>query len=195
MLAGLVIAATVSLLDLRVFTRPWRLSPLQAGVAMATFLATVIFAPRIERGIVVGVVLAIAVHLWRELRLDVTAELAEDGVLRLRPRGVLYYASAPALQDLVVDVVARHPAARKLVVHLDGLGRIDLSGMLAIRALLDMFQMPVAVTDVPAHGRRLAVRVLPPGWLTDERDAGPPETVTGQAPSPEDGRGRCSGSR
>jgi sulfate permease, SulP family len=73
-----------------------------------------------------------------------------------------YYAFAPALQDRLVDVVARHPGARGLVLPLNELGRIDLSGMLTIRALLDDLSLPVTVADVPEHGERLAARVLPP---------------------------------
>jgi SulP family sulfate permease len=161
-LAALVVAATLSLLDVRVFARQWRLSPLQACVAGATSVATLASAPRIERGVMVGVVLAVAVHLWRELRLDVETRLVDGRVLHVWPQGVLYYASAPALQDRIVDAVAQHPDATELVLHLNGLGRIDLSGMLAIRALLsDTVPIPVTIADVPAHGRRLVSRVLP----------------------------------
>lgn len=171
-LAGLVIAAAVPLLDPRVFTRQWRLSPLQVGVAVATFLATLAFAPRIERGVLVGVGLAIAVHLWRELRVHVTTDLTADGTLHVRPQGVLYYASAPALQDSLVNLVACHPDARRIVLHLNELGRIDLSGMLTIRAVLNDLQLPVTVADVPQHGHRLVARVLPEASVTSDRDDG-----------------------
>lgn len=168
-LAGLVIAATLSLIDVRPFLASWRLSPLQAGIAMATFVATLAFAPRIERGVLVGVGLAVAVHLWRELPLHVRAELADGDVLHLWPQGVLYYASAPALQDRVIDALADHPETRALVLHLSGLGRIDLSGMLAVRALLtEAFGVPVTIADVPAHGERLVARVLPAGCVRPE---------------------------
>lgn len=187
-LAGLVVAAALPLLDPRVFTRQWRLSRLQAGVAVATFLATLAFAPRIERGVLVGVGLAIAVHLWRELRLHVPAELTDDGTLHVRPQGVLYYASAPALQDVLVDVVARHPAARRLVLHLNELGRIDLSGMLTIRGVVEDLPLPVVVVDVPEHSRRLVTRVLPQTCL--EADGGgraPEHTPTADRRDPDDG--------
>jgi SulP family sulfate permease len=170
-LAGLVITAALPLLDPRVFTRQWRLSPLQAAVAVATFLATMAFAPRVERGVLVGVGLAVAVHLWRELRLHAPAELTGDGTLHVRPQGVLYYASAPALQDRLVDVVARHPAAERTVIHLSGLGRIDLSGMVTIRAIVDDLGLPVAVADVPEHSRRLVSRVLPDACLVPDADS------------------------
>jgi SulP family sulfate permease len=173
-LAGLVVAAALPLMDPRVFLRQWRLSKPQAGVALVTFAATLASAPRIERGVLVGVGLAVAVHLWRELRLHVSAELADDGTLHVRPQGVLYYASAPALQDRLIDVVARYPGARRMVLHLNELGRIDLSGMLTIRAILDELTLPTTVADVPAHGRRLATRVLPRERLAPSEPPGPP---------------------
>ena len=185
-LAGLVIAAALPLVDPRVFTRQWRLSPLQAGVAIATFLSTLVFAPRVERGVLVGVGLAIAVHLWRELRLHVAAELTGDGTLHVRPQGVLYYASAPALQDRLVDVVARHPTARRMVLYLSGLGRIDLSGMLTIRAVLEDLHLPVTVTDVPEHSRRLVSRVLPEDCLAPDADG---TTAAPERPAHDDGAG------
>ena len=181
-LAGLVVAAALPLLDPRVFTRQWRLSPLQAGVAVATFGATLAFAPRVERGVLVGVGLAIAVHLWRELRLHVPAELSDDRTLHVRPQGVLYYASAPSLQDRLVDVVARHPDARRMVLHLSGLGRIDLSGMLMIRAVLSDLDLPVTVSDVPEHSRRLVARVLPERCLVPDADRSGPGEGDGRVP-------------
>ncbi|MDP9459072.1 MAG: SulP family inorganic anion transporter [Actinomycetota bacterium] len=186
-LAGLVVAAALPLLDFRVLVRQWRLSPLQAGIAVATFVATLASAPRIERGVLVGVGLAMAVHLWRELRLHVGSELTADGTLHLRPQGVLYYASAPALQDRLVDVVARHPTARRMVLHLNELGRIDLSGMLAIRAVLDDLRLPVTVADVPVHGRRLASRVLPTRCLGPQGGEGDGSTTGTAEGAPEDG--------
>ncbi|MFD2093199.1 SulP family inorganic anion transporter [Blastococcus deserti] len=196
-LAGLVLTAALPLLDPRVFSRQWRLSRPQTGVAVATFVATLAFAPRIERGVLVGVALAVAVHLWRELRLHVQAELTVDGTLHLRPQGVLYYASAPALQDQLVEVVACHPGTRRIVLHLNELGRIDLSGMLTIRAVLQDLHLPVTLGDVPQHGRRLVSRVLPEVSLPPdddprERDTdvlGGADTTTADGRGPGGGRG------
>lgn len=175
-LVGLVVAATLPLLDLRVFSRHWKMSPLQTSVAIATFLATLAFARQIERGVLVGVGLAVAVHLWRELRIDLPAQL-DATVLHLWPQGVLYYGSAPALQDRIVNVLAQYPQASEVVVHLSGLGRIDLSGMTAVRSLLDSFDIPVSITDVPAHGRRLSARLLPDTCLSDAPDTHRPESA------------------
>jgi hypothetical protein len=71
-----------------------------------------------------------------------------------------------------------------MVLHLSGLGRIDLSGMLTIRAVLDDLHLPVTVTDVPEHSRRLVSRVLPEDCLAPDDDTTGPER-----PAPDDGAG------
>ena len=53
----------------------------------------------------------------------------------MRPRGVLYFGSERRMQDEFLALVAQHPDAAWLVVHLDGLGRIDLTGV-ALRAVV-----------------------------------------------------------
>ncbi|MFN0281571.1 MAG: SulP family inorganic anion transporter [Kineosporiaceae bacterium] len=179
-LAGLVIAPTVSLIDVHVLRRYWRLSPAQALVAGVTLLATLVLAPHLERAVLVGVGLALVVHLWRELHLPVQVEL--DGrTLRLRPYGVLYFASAPGLEDRLLALLLEHPQVDHVVIDLGGMGRIDLTGMLALRALIDDFsaRVDVEVVNVSPTAARLVDRVL----LTTARrhDRGRP---TGQPREP-----------
>jgi SulP family sulfate permease len=107
------------------------------------------------------------VHLWRELRLDIDVE-APDEVLHLHPRGVIWFATAPGLEDRLVRVLADHPRAERLVVHLDGVGRLDHSGALALRNVLDLARtagLDVEVDGVPPHARRIV------GAMIDEPKA------------------------
>jgi SulP family sulfate permease len=88
----------------------------------------------------------------------------EGADLHLRPRGVVFFASTPALEEALIHLLAAHPDARRLVVHLDGLGRIDLTGALALRSLLDdalAAGVEVRLADVPPQTRRIVSRVLP----------------------------------
>lgn len=161
-LAATVVAAAISLLDVRPFRTYLRIARVQFWVATITFVATIAAAPHVERGVVLGVVLAVAAHLWRELRIT-TPTWVEDGALHLRPRGVLYYASAPMLQDAVGRLVAAHPDVTRVVIHLDGLGRVDLTGALALRELLSdatRAGLAVEVVDVPPQAEKVVARTL-----------------------------------
>ncbi|MDQ4058626.1 MAG: sodium-independent anion transporter, partial [Actinomycetota bacterium] len=81
----------------------------------------------------------------------------------VRPSGVLYFASAPGLDVEVGRLLAQHPEARSLVVHLDGFGRIDLSGALALRDLIGEIRkagLEVRVVDVPPPAAKIIRRVI-----------------------------------
>src|SRR6185295_18307943 len=104
----------------------------------------------------------ICAHLWRELRLFVNT-WTDGTTLHLAPRGVLYFASAPLLEERLVKLLSETPAADALIVHLDGLGRIDVSGALGLRAVLEQAEeagLRTTVTDVPPQARKIIRRVL-----------------------------------
>jgi SulP family sulfate permease len=161
-LAGLVIAAVVTLVDFRPFVEAWRASRPQFLVALPTFVATLAFAPRVERGVLVGVGLSLAVHLWRELRLELDVWTTGD-TLHVRPQGVLYFASAPSLETRIMTLMAEGPDLRHVVVHLDRLGRLDLTGALVLRSLVEDMQRAdadVVIEGTQPQARRLVDAVL-----------------------------------
>jgi SulP family sulfate permease len=161
-LAGIVIAAVLRLADTRPVLDFWRLGRVQFGTAAITYVAALVLAPRLDLAVVLGVGVAILVHLWRELNLQVPTDYA-DGVLNVRPSGVLYFASAPGLENSVNTLLADHPETRQLRVHLDGLGRLDVSGAIALRSLLQETReagISAEVCTVPPQLRRVVLRVL-----------------------------------
>jgi len=161
-LGASIIVAVLELLRLAPFLEYRRWARLQFLVAVATFVATLAFAPHVERAVLVGIVLAIGAHLWRELRLSVPA-WTSDSTLHLAPKGVLYFASAPALEDSFSRLLSEHRNADKLIVHLDGLGRVDLTGAIALRNLLCDARnagLEVDLVDIPPQAKKIISRVL-----------------------------------
>lgn len=148
-LAGLVIAAALSLVATRPFREAWRFSRPQFFVALPTFVGTLLFAPRVELGVLLGVGLSLAVHLWRELRLELDTWVTDDA-LHVRPQGVLYFGSAPLLEPRVMQLMAERSDLRRVVVHLDRLGRLDLTGALVLRSLVE--DMRAGGTEVVIEG-------------------------------------------
>ncbi|AYY12924.1 SulP family inorganic anion transporter [Actinobacteria bacterium YIM 96077] len=163
-LAGLVIVAAISLVEIRPFRDYWRYSRPQFLVAVPTFAATLILAPRVERGLLIGIGLAFAVHLWREMRIDLTTRL--DGTtLYVHPEGVLYFASTPMLETRLTALLAEHPAVATVVIDVHRLGRLDLTGLMALRGFAEQarqYDVEVEVHDVPSHARERAHQVLGP---------------------------------
>lgn len=147
-LSGIVIGAVVSLVDLRTPALYWRWSKPQFAVGLVTAVATVVLAPRVERGVILGVATALAVHLWRETRVAVPTDV-RDGALHLHPTGVLYFGSAPGVEKALNALLGEHPDLDRVVLHLDGVGRLDLTGALMLRDVLD---------EAEAGGRALEIR-------------------------------------
>lgn len=162
-LAAIVVGAVIGLVRVRPAIDLIRYSRWQFGIAFVTFGLTLGLAPHVEQAVLSGIVLAVAVHLWRELRLDIDATM-HARTLELRPQGVLWFGTSRSLEDRFVALLGTHPNARALVVRLDALGRIDLTGALALRTLVEDARatgLAVTVEQVPAHARPLLGRVLP----------------------------------
>jgi len=161
-LAAIVIGAVASLVRPLPILRLARFSRPQFGVAATTFVLTLALAPRVDRAVLIGIGLAVGAHLWRELALEVPS-WEEAETLHLRPRGVLWFGSAPRLEDTFLALLGAHPEARRLVIHLDGVGRIDTTAALALRSLIEDARkagLAVELVDVRPRWRRLVDGVI-----------------------------------
>jgi SulP family sulfate permease len=193
-LAGIIMAAIWKLIRPRELWRLWRVSAPQAAVAWVTFVATLSMSPKIDRAILIGIGLSAAVHLWRELKPHLAAERVGD-TLVLEPSGVLWFGSAPVLEDRLFAQLADEPDVEKVVIRCGGLGRIDLSGAYTLAEMLEQARragIEMSLEDVPAHASRLlgAVGVQVPPDVEREATAaggsgaGPAPHGTGTASTP-----------
>lgn len=161
-LGATIIMAVRSLIVVRPFVEYRRYTRMQFRIAVITFVLTIALAPHVERAVMAGVVLAIGAHLWRELRVSINA-WSDGTTLHLAPRGVLYFASAPQLEERLGKMLSELPSAERLIVHLDGLGRIDVSGALGLRSVLEQAEeagLEATVCDIPPQSRKIVRRVL-----------------------------------
>lgn len=134
-LSAVVIAAVVGLVRVRAILALWPISRTQFLVSASTLGLTLALSPHIEHAVALGIALAIGVHLWRELRVEVESWV-EAETLHIKPRGVLWFGSAEALKGKILKLVGNHPDARRLIIHAGGLGRVDISGALVIADIL-----------------------------------------------------------
>ncbi len=152
-LGAIVVVAVFGLLKFADLYRLVGQSKPQALVAGGTFVATLVSAPRVERGVLVGVGLALAVHLFRELA--VSADSHRDGdTLTVAPQGVMWFATVPNVDRLIRRELADHRDLKTVVVDLGGVGRLDFSGAAALARIID---------EVKLGGAEVEVRNVPPG--------------------------------
>ncbi|HSG09483.1 MAG TPA: SulP family inorganic anion transporter [Longimicrobiales bacterium] len=163
-LAGVVIAAVVNLFRPQAFMRLWAFSKPQAVVGWSTFVLTIFLAPHVEHAVLIGILMAGAVHLWRELAPEVETRRHGD-TLVLEPRGVLWFGSAPVLDDRILASLDGQRDVERVVIRCGGLGRIDFTGAQALAEMLDQLRgagLTVELSEVPEHAYRVldAVGVL-----------------------------------
>ena len=158
----IVVVAVAGLVKSGPLFRLWSYSKPQFAVACVTFAATLALSPHVERAVLLGIGLSIAVHLWRELSLELDTWI--DGeTLHVKPLGVLWFATASGLQSSVLRLLAERRDLSRLQIHLDGLGRLDVTGALTLQTLLEdagRAGLDAAVVDVPPAAERLVARVL-----------------------------------
>lgn len=170
-LGAIVIVAVMKLIDVR---RLWRIateSPAQSVVAVGTLVATLLSSPRVERGVLIGVALAIGIHLYRELTVTASSE-ARGTTLHVRPRGVLWFATVPQVERLVRRELSTQTDLEAVVIDLAGVGRLDYTGAAALGRLLSELRhagVEVRVENTPPGAARAAAI-----HLGDEADSGLP---------------------
>jgi SulP family sulfate permease len=152
-LASVIMMAVFGLLNVGGFVHAWRTSRFDGAVSIVTFLGTFIFAPHLEWGIFMGVVLSLGGYLYRTMRPTVIALAPHpEGMMMDAKRhelkscrhiavvgfeGPLNFASTNYLEDEITNRVSEFPQLRHLLISGNGISEIDASGEETLRNLVD----------------------------------------------------------
>ena len=161
-LAGIVIAAVSGLVRPRLLLSVWTISRIQALVMWLTLGLCLLLAPRVEDALLLGILMSLAIHVWRERRAGFNSWI-EDNVLHLEVTGVLWFASAPRLEETLLGRLADVRTFSQVIFHLEGLGRIDLTGAMVLKRAVDETRalgIPASLERVPPHARELIDNVF-----------------------------------
>ena len=153
-LGVIILLAVTSLITPEALKHTWRASRADGVVAAITFVLTLLAAPHLDQGILMGAGLAVLLYLWRTMKPRV-AVLGRhpDGALRdvqvhpglptspevlaLRFDDTLYFANAAFFESQVLDELAKKPSARHLLIVANGINQMDASGDEAVRHLVE----------------------------------------------------------
>lgn len=165
-LAGIVIAAVGGLVRPRLLLNVWTLSRIQAFVVWLTLALCLLLAPRIEQALLLGILMSLAIHVWRERRAGFDSWMEGD-VLHLEVMGILWFASAPRLEEALMSRLTDAGGVSEVVIHLEGLGRIDLTGALVLKRAVEEMRalgIPSSLKGVPPQARELIDNIfgMPP---------------------------------
>ncbi len=149
-LAATIIVAVLSLVDLKTPREIWRFSKPDFAALSATIAVTLLAG--VEPGVVSGVVLSLALYLWRASRPHAAivgrvpdtehfrnvkrhAVITDPHVLTIRIDESLTYLNARWLEEFVLEQVAEHPKVRHLVLMCSAVNGVDASALESLEAI------------------------------------------------------------
>jgi SulP family sulfate permease len=152
-LAAVIIMAVIGLINFGAIRHAWQANRHDGIASVVTFVATLLFAPHLDKGIMIGAGLAIGLYLYRTMtpRVAILGRHA-DGSLRdaavhnlpasdlvtaVRFDGRLYFANVSFFEDAILDAVAANPKAPYLLVVANGINELDASGEEVMRHLVE----------------------------------------------------------
>lgn len=156
-LAAIIMVAVIGLVDLGAIGNAWRASRDDGIAAAATFVATLGFAPYIQNGIIIGILLSLGLLLYRMMRPRVAVlGLHADGELRdarlfglpplhaqlgaVRFDGSLQFVTGSYFEDALLRLERENPELRYVLVKCSGINDLDASGVEVLRSLGDRFR-------------------------------------------------------
>jgi SulP family sulfate permease len=152
-LASVIIMAVVNLVKIEPIKHAWMVERQDAAVAIITFMLTIIWAPHLDKGIAVGVILSLMLFLYRSMAPRVAILSRDpDGSLRdadvrnlqtcrnitlIRFDGSLYFANTGYFEDKILERVALKPDLKFIIVDAEGINSIDATGEEMLSGLVD----------------------------------------------------------
>jgi MFS superfamily sulfate permease-like transporter len=152
-LAAIIMMAVVGLVNVRGFIHAWKAQWYDGAISIITFVATLAFAPHLDRGIGVGVILSILVFLYKSMRPKVVdLSLGADRVLHdcvasgldecryidvVRFDGPLFFANASYLEDQIRNRRRSKKELKHIIISSSGINDIDASGEEALSLTVD----------------------------------------------------------
>jgi MFS superfamily sulfate permease-like transporter len=152
-LAAIIMMAVVGLINVRGFIHAWQAQWYDGAISIITFVATLAFAPHLEWGILVGIILSILVFLYKSMRPKVVdLSLGADRVLHdcvasgleecryidvVRFDGPLFFANASYLEDQIRNRRRTKKELKHIIISSSGINDIDASGEEALSLTVD----------------------------------------------------------
>lgn len=157
-LAAVILLVVASLVDFRALTGAWKAGRDDGLAAVVTFCATLVFAPDIQNGILTGLMLSLALMLYRDMQpraallgmhpdgtyRDLTRfglEHPHPNLVILRFDSPLTFVTAKAFEEAAARAAQAQSEVKVLLVSAAGINAIDATGQHAISTLHERLRL------------------------------------------------------
>ena len=150
-LAAVIITAVINLIKFKPIKYAWRVQKHDAIISVVTFFVTLLLAPELELGIIVGIVLSLGSYCYRSMRPRVIClSKNNQGVFRnsdtnnipkccsisvMRFDGPLIFTNAGHFENEVIERVATKPELRYFIIDAIAINEIDATGQDMLHSL------------------------------------------------------------
>jgi SulP family sulfate permease len=148
-LAAIIIMAVAGLIDFKAMAHAMKANKFDGIASGVTFAASLLFAPHIVNGILIGGALALALHLYKTMRphveivsnLEIVCTDGNGGNRKVKNPvmsfdGQLYFANVSYFEDTVNEILEQNPEAERVLVIGAGINEIDASAEAMLRELI-----------------------------------------------------------
>lgn len=152
-LAAVIMMAVIGLLNVSGFIHAWKAQKYDGIISVISFVATLVFAPHLDKGIMIGVALSLSVFLYKSMKTKISLlSRHEDKSLRcidthglqecehiavMRFEGPLFFANASYLEDSFRGIMQTKKKLKHIVLVANGVNEMDASGEETLSLLVD----------------------------------------------------------
>ena len=143
-LAAIIMVAVVGLINVQGFVHIWQAQKYDGVIAIISFICTLVFAPHLDKGIMIGVVVSLGLYLFRNMRPDMALlskytdgayrnsarfdlELCEN-ILVIRFNSSLFFTNINYLEEKILEEVSTRPELRYILIVGNSINELDSSG-------------------------------------------------------------------
>jgi len=177
-LAATIIVAVIGLIDFKTLQQSWHYDRADAISLILTFFGVIFLG--VEEGIVIGVVLSLAVVVWRSSRPHMAVvgrvpgtehfrnidrhdvELV-NGLIALRIDESIYFANAQVLEDKIESLVAESTDTRAVLLIMSAVNQLDSTAL----GMLDELERNLQAKDISLQFAEIKGPVLDRLHTTD----------------------------
>jgi len=151
-LAAIIMIAVIGLLNVKSFIHAFHTQKYDGVIAVITFVTTLIFAPHLDRGIIIGVLLSVGHLVYRRIEPRVALlSMHWDGTFRnaerfglaqccftslIRFQGSLTFSNCSYLEEKILEQTSTRPELKYILIVGNAINEIDASGEGMLSALI-----------------------------------------------------------
>ena len=152
-LAAVIMMAVIGLLNVSGFIHAWKAQKYDGIISVLSFIATLGFAPHLDKGIMIGVVLSISIFLYKSMKPKISLMArSTDASLRcmethglkeceyigiVQFEGTLFFANSSYLEDSIRTIIETKKNLKHIILVSNGINEIDASGEETLSLLID----------------------------------------------------------